>query len=168
MRPIPVKVNRRRARTPGDGRAAPDASTRLIAARAGRMPGAMRSQRNAPGTTPSPHWQQGLQFLPEVRVQAGSSLPLLAEHDGSALRLRWPADAIAAEALSTLPRFDPRWLAANHELEQQMRGLMRHCAQHPDEYWQVARIAQHFAIDPGAHGLDPAIAQRFASMFFAA
>lgn len=123
---------------------------------------------NAPGTAQPPHWQQGLQFLPEVRVQAGAALPLLAEHDGSALRLRWPADAIAAEALSTLPRFDPRWLAAHHELEQQMRGLMQHCAQHPDEYRQVARIAQHFAIDPGAHGLDPAIAHRFASMFFAA
>ena len=35
----------------------------------------------------------------------------------------------------------------------------------PDEYEKVAEMAKRFAIDPGAHDLDPVIAQRFAAMF---
>lgn len=114
------------------------------------------------------HWKQGLQFLPEVRFDAGASQPLVAKHNGSALKFQWQQDALPKESLSKVPRFDPRWLAANSELEQQTQGLLQHCMQNPDEYTKVAEIAQRFAINPGAHDLDPNIAQRFASMFFGA
>lgn len=120
---------------------------------------------NAPGAQDAFQWQQGLQFLPELRVQAGAALPLVARHDGSELRFQWAADGIDKEALSKLPRFDPRWLAASSMLEQQTQGLLQHCAANPDDYAQVARLAQRFAVDPGAYGIDPAIAQRFAAMF---
>jgi len=112
------------------------------------------------------HWKQGLQFLPEVHVEAGGQLPLVAGHDGSSLRFRWQPEALPAEAFAKVPRFDPRWLAASSELEQQTQGLLQHCTQNPDEYAKVVEIAQRFAIDPATHGLDPAIAQRFALMFF--
>jgi hypothetical protein len=112
------------------------------------------------------HWKQGLQVLPEVRVAAGMGLPLIARHNGSGLKFQWQQDALPKEALSRVPRLDPRWLAASGELELQTQSLLQHCSQNPNEYAKVAEIAQRFAIDPAAHDLDPTIAQRFASMFF--
>lgn len=120
---------------------------------------------NVPRSGKAPHWKQGLQLLPEVRAAAGSPLPLLARHDGSALAFQWNREELDQGALSPVPRFDPRWLAANADLEQQTRSLLQHCSQSHDEYLKVAGIAQRFAVDPGAHRLDPAIAQRFASLF---
>ena len=122
---------------------------------------------NAPDGGDGLHWKQGLQFLPEARVAAGQTLPLVAHHNGSGLRLQWQPDGLPAEAFSRMPRFDPRWLAASSELEQQTRNLLQHCAQNPDEFAQVAQIAQRMAIDPARYDLDPVIAQRFMSMFFA-
>lgn len=120
---------------------------------------------NAPGSTASLHWKQGLQFLPEVRVTSGMELPLLASHDGSGLKFRWQQDALSKDAFSTLPRFDPRWLAAAQELEQQTRTLLQHCAANDVEHRKVAEIAQRLALEPAAYKLDPVIAQRFAAMF---
>ena len=123
---------------------------------------------NAPHAENALHWKQGLQFLPEVRTETGMPLPLLATHNGSSLKFHWQQDTLPKEAYSRLPRFDPRWLAASHELEQQTQGLLQHCAQNPDEYAKVAEIAKRFAINPAAHDLDPVIAQRFAAMFLGA
>lgn len=120
---------------------------------------------NDPRSDNTLHWKQGLKVLPEVRVGAGDVLPLLARHDGSGLDFGWQLDRLAQDAVSKAPRCDPRWLAASGELEQQTRSLMQHCSQSPDEYVKVADIAKRFAVDPGTHGLDPAIAQRFAAMF---
>lgn len=120
---------------------------------------------NVPRAGKGPHWKQGLQVLPEVRVKAGAPMPLLARHDGSALTFQWNREQLDQDALSQVPRFDPRWLAANADLEQQTGSLLQHCAQSSEEYLKVSDIAQRFAVDPGAHKLDPAIAQRFASMF---
>ena len=53
------------------------------------------------------------------------------------------------------------------ELQQQTANLFRHCMSDHDEYRRVADLAQRFAVDPAAHGLDPRIAQRFVSRFFA-
>ena len=122
---------------------------------------------NAPDGGDGLHWKQGLQFLPEVLVAAGQTLPLIAHHNGSGLRLQWRPDGLPAEAFSRMPRFDPRWLAASAELEQQTRNLLQHCAQNPDEFARVAQIAQRMAVDPARYDLDPVIAQRFMSMFFA-
>lgn len=113
------------------------------------------------------HWKQGLQFLPEARIAAGKMLPLTAQHDGSRLRLQWRYDELQAEVFSRMPRFDPRWLAASTELEQQTHNLLQHCAQNPSEFAKVAQIAQRMAVDPARYDLDPIIAQRFMSMFFA-
>lgn len=118
---------------------------------------------NAPGT--ALHWKQGLQALPELRVENGAALPLAARHDGSGLSFQWAKDALPADAFSPLPRWDPRWLAASAELEQSSQRLLQHCAQHPDEFAKVAEIAARFAVDPARHGLDPVIAQRFAALF---
>jgi protein arginine N-methyltransferase 7 len=111
------------------------------------------------------HWKQGLQFLPEAKRSAGEPLPLVARHNGSALRFQWQGESMPSEVFSRLPRLDPRWLAANAELEQQTRQLLQHCAHHPEEYAKVARIAQRMAVDPARYGLDPTIAQRFMRMF---
>lgn len=113
------------------------------------------------------HWKQGLQFLPEARVATGQTLPLVAHHNGSGLRLQWRPDGLPTDAFSRMPRFDPRWLAASTELEQQTRNLLQHCAQNPDEFAKAAQIAQRMAVDPARYDLDPVIAQRFMSMFFA-
>lgn len=120
---------------------------------------------NDPRCADTPHWKQGLQFLPEVQVVAGAPLPLIARHNGSGLKFQWQPDALPTEGLSKIPRFDPRWLAANTELEQQTGGLLQHCNQNPDECTKVAEIAKRFAIEPAAYNLDPTVAQRFASMF---
>lgn len=121
---------------------------------------------NDPQTRKPLHWKQGLQFLPEAQLTPSMSLPIVAKHDGSGLTFRWKQDALPKEAFSKLPRFDPRWLAATNELDQQTRGLMQHCMQNAGEYTKVAELAKRFAIDPAAHDLDPIIAQRFAATFF--
>jgi protein arginine N-methyltransferase 7 len=126
---------------------------------------ATRSISNSPKTGMAPHWKQGLHILPEVKVAAGSALPLLARHDGSALAFQWNKEKLDHDALSPVPRFDPRWLAANADLEQQTRSLLQHCSQSHEEYLKVAAIAHRFAVDPGAHQIDGAIAERFATMF---
>lgn len=123
---------------------------------------------NAPRGDNAPHWKQGLQFLREVQVGEGVELVLAASHDGNALAFRWDLDALPADAVSKVPVCDPRALAANAELEQQTQALMQHCAANPVEFAQVAEIAKRFAVDPGRHGLDPVIAQRFAEMLFRA
>lgn len=120
---------------------------------------------NAPDSANPTHWKQGLQLLPEVRVSAGMGLPVVAKHNGSVLKFHWKQDALPMEAFSKLPLFDPRWLAATHELEHQTRGLLQHCMQNPDEYSRVADLAKRFAVDPAAYDLDPAVAQRFAAAF---
>lgn len=122
---------------------------------------------NEPGPAQQFHWKQGLQFLPEVEVQAGMTLPLTAKHNGSAVTFRWRQDALAAELFSKLPRFDPRMFQQASELQAQTASLFQHCMADHAEYVRVAQLAQLLAIDPAAHGLDPRIAQRFVAKFFA-
>jgi len=124
-----------------------------------------RTLSNDPRAARPARWGQGLQWIPEARVAAASTLPLVAQHNGSALKFQWKKDGLPAAAFSQLPLFDPRWLAANAELEQRTRGLLQHCLQHPEEYARVAELAKRFAIEPSAHGIDPVVAQRFAAAF---
>jgi len=119
---------------------------------------------NSPQTD-GPHWQQGLHFLAEARVDCGSPLPLLARHDGSRLGFGWRQEAIPKERFSALPRFDPRLLAQAKELDERTRELWQHCTRDAGEYGKVAELAMRFAIDPASHGIDPTIAQRFAATF---
>jgi hypothetical protein len=121
---------------------------------------------NDPNQKAQLHWKQGLQFLPEVQVNAAMSLPIVAKHNGSGLTFQWKQDALPKEALSKLPRFDPRWLAATNELDQQTRGLLQHCMQNAGEYTKVAELAKRLAINPAQYDLDPIISQRFAATFF--
>ena len=122
---------------------------------------------NAPGALQSFHWKQALQFLPEVQVREGMSLPLTAKHNGSALTFRWRPDTLPAESYSKLPRFDPNAFQQAAQLQSQTASLFQHCMADRAEYERVAQLAQLFAIDPAAHGLDPRIAQRFAAKFLA-
>ena len=119
---------------------------------------------NAPGTQPASHWGQGLQFLPEAMVDDGMRMSLVAEHDGAALKFGWDADALDRSRLLPMPRFDPRTAMAAAELEQRTRELLQHCAQAADERARVADIAMRVAVEPGAHRVDPVIAQRFLSL----
>jgi type III protein arginine methyltransferase len=120
---------------------------------------------NAPDA-PSPlHWKQALQLLPEIRVERGFELPLVARHDGSGTNFRWHADRVPREAMSKLPRFDPRAAQQVAELQMQTRSILQHCAGNSDEYRAVAEIAQRLAIDPAAHDIDPKVALRFAETF---
>jgi hypothetical protein len=120
---------------------------------------------NEPGRGPGFHWKQGLQFLPEVRVAKDGALPLTARHNGSSLMFRWRQDAVPQEAFSALPRFDPRVFQQASELQAQTAGLFQHCMSDPAEYRKVAELAQRFAVDPAAHGIDPRIAERFVAKF---
>lgn len=122
---------------------------------------------NAPGAAPRFHWKQALQFLPEVQVRDGMSLPLTARHNGSALTFRWRPDTLPAESFSKLPRFDPNAFQQAAQLQAQTASLFQHCMADRGEYERVAQLAQRFAIDPAAHELDPRIAQRFAAKFLA-
>ena len=123
---------------------------------------------NAPDAKQTLHWKQGLQFLPEVRIDANSQLSVVAKHNGSGLTFQWKQDAFPKEAFSALPRFDPRWWQQTQELEHQTQGLLQHCMQNPEEFRKVAELAKRFAIDPARYELDPVVAQRFAATFFGA
>lgn len=121
---------------------------------------------NSPASDSRLHWKQALQLLPEVRITRDQSLPIMVKHDGSGTTFRWKPDGLPKEAFSTLPRFDPRSFQQVAELQTQTRNILQHCMVNPGEYTKVAELAKRFAIDPAAHGLDPKIAQRFASTFF--
>jgi len=114
------------------------------------------------------HWKQALQFMPEVTVNEGFSLPVCAEHDGSSLQFAWKQDSLPKDLYSRLPRFDPKSWQQGAELDSQMQSLMQHCMTHPAEYTKVAELAKRLAVDPAAHGLDPKIAQRFMATFLGA
>jgi hypothetical protein len=120
---------------------------------------------NEPGPDMSAHWKQGLQLLPEVTVTAGTTLPLQARHDGSALSFGWDAKALHGADVSKLPPFDFMTLRYTMELQAQTSNLLQRCQNDPAEYRNVAQLAQVFARAPAAHGLDPQVAQRFATMF---
>lgn len=122
---------------------------------------------NAPGAAQRFHWKQALQFLPEVQVRDGMALPLTARHNGSALTFRWRPDTLPPESFSKLPRFDPTAFQQAAQLQAQTTSLFQHCMADRAEYERVAQLAQLFAVDPGAHELDPRIAQRFAAKFLA-
>lgn len=122
---------------------------------------------NAPSAPKALHWKQGLQFLTEIAVQPNMQLSLMAKHDGSSLNFQWPPEVLVQQSSpSKIPRFDPRQIAAAEGLDQQTRALLELCARNAEEYAKVAELAMRFALDPAAHGLDPIIAQRFASMLF--
>jgi type III protein arginine methyltransferase len=120
---------------------------------------------NAPDSPSPMHWKQALQWLPEIRVERNFELPLLARHDGSGTTFRWRPDGVAREAVSKLPRFDPRAAQQVTELQMQTRSILQHCAGDPDEYRAVADIAQRLAIDPAAYDIDPKVALRLAATF---
>lgn len=126
----------------------------------------VRTLSNAPNRGGGLHWNQGLQFLPEVRVSRGESLPLLGRHDGSSLSFSWDRDRVDPDACSSIPRFDPRCFAAISELEERTQGLLNHCRWNPEDYRKVAELAARIGADPGAHGIDPVIARRFSGAFF--
>ncbi len=120
---------------------------------------------NAPTSGKACHWQQGLQFLPEIKAESAANLPLIAMHNGSSLEFRWRQEELDKEMISRLPCFDPHWLALSNELDQQTQQLRQHCSQNLEEYVKVIDIAKRLATDPAAHELDPVIAQRFMSMW---
>jgi type II protein arginine methyltransferase len=122
---------------------------------------------NSPDCPHTMHWKQALQFLPEVHVENGMPIPLDARHDGSSVAFRWREAELPHRAFSRLPRFDPHAWQQAAELESQTQQLLQHCSSDPDEFARVAQLAIAFALDPAAQGLDPTIAERFASMFFA-
>jgi hypothetical protein len=121
---------------------------------------------NDPRTRHDLHWQHGLQFMPEVHVNPGMKLPIVAMHDGSNLSFKWQSDAIPKEAISSLPLVDPHSWRDALVLEQQTRDLMQHCMQHQEEYAKVAQLIKHLAIDPARHNIAPLVAERFAATFF--
>jgi hypothetical protein len=123
---------------------------------------------NEPGSSSPTHWKQGLQFLPEVRLDGSQKLPVVAKHDGSSLSFRWKDGGLPAELFLKLPRLDVHAWRDASMLEMQTREMMQRCALDPTEYAKLATLATQFAIDPGAHGLDPRVAQRFAELFFVA
>jgi type III protein arginine methyltransferase len=122
---------------------------------------------NSPTADSRLHWKQALQFLPEVRITRDLPLPITAKHDGSGTAFRWKPDGLPKEAFSTLPRFDPRSFQHVAELQAQTRSILQHCMSSPDEHAKVVELAKRFAMDPAAHDIDPKIAQRFATTFFA-
>lgn len=121
---------------------------------------------NAPDSPDRLHWKQGLQFLPEVRVEPDMPLPLQVRHNGSSLGFRWREAEIAQSARSELPRVDPRVWQQMTEIETQTQQLLQHCASNPSEYLKVAELAKRIAVDPAAHDVDATIAQRFVATFF--
>jgi SAM-dependent methyltransferase len=123
---------------------------------------------NEPRSGRQGHWKQGLQFMPEARVQQGQSVSITAMHDGSSLSFRWTDGAVPREAFLQLPRYDrAAWHDAS-QLEARTREMLQHCSADRREQEKLADLAMRLAIDPAAHGLDPRVAQRFAELFLRA
>lgn len=121
---------------------------------------------NEPHTGLAGHWKQGLQYLPEARVEQGQLLPISAAHDGSSLTFRWADGGLPREAFLKLPRYDR---VAWHDvslLEARTREILQRCSADRAEYQRLADLAMRFAIDPAANDLEPRVAQRFADWFF--
>lgn len=123
---------------------------------------------NEPHARAKCHWKQGLQFLPEARVERLQRLPLTASHDGSSLTFRWTQDGLPRESFVQLPRYDPVAWHDVTRLESRTQEMLQRCSADTPEYQRLADLAIRFAIDPAAHGLEPRVAQRFADWFLRA
>jgi type II protein arginine methyltransferase len=120
---------------------------------------------NEPTTNPSAHWKQGLQFVQEMPVTTAMQLPIQASHNGSALGFNWRTQELPTSPRARLPPFDFMTQRYAMELQAQTAQLLQRCQGDPEEYGKVARLAQAFALSPATYGLDPIVAQRFASLF---
>lgn len=120
---------------------------------------------NAPGVEPAYHWGQALQYLPEVQVEDGMPLPLMARHQGSGISFAWHELELPQRAFSRIPRADPATFTQSMELESQTGQILQFSRSRPQEYARVADLALRIAVDPARHRIDPRVAQRFASMF---
>jgi Methyltransferase domain/Arginine methyltransferase oligomerization subdomain/Tetratricopeptide repeat len=120
---------------------------------------------NAPGAEPSYHWGQALQFLPEMAVEPGMPLPLVARHQGSGINFVWHEAELPQRAFSRIPRADPATWAQAMELESQTGQILQFSRSNAQEYARIADLALRIAVDPALYHIDPRVALRFASMF---
>lgn len=116
-------------------------------------------------------WQQAVQWVPEVEVQAGQRLLLTARHDTYSIsyahnlpaepapdpvegggRKEDDSDAGVGPMRTAVPLADPVWQMAYERLQGLNGELVKACVQNPLEYRAVAQAALQFATRP--HDLD--------------
>eukprot|EP01012_Entosiphon_sulcatum_P018199 TRINITY_DN22938_c0_g1_i1.p1 TRINITY_DN22938_c0_g1~~TRINITY_DN22938_c0_g1_i1.p1 ORF type:complete len:955 (-),score=152.54 TRINITY_DN22938_c0_g1_i1:40-2868(-) len=110
---------------------------------------------------------QGLQYLREVRVTKGSTIPMLARHNGQGIEIAIKENLLpeGQATILPLPRLDPQWAEQNKkltELYKSMTGRM----QIVGEYQHVSTVAVRCALQPGNFEVDPEVATQFAESLF--
>ena len=62
-------------------------------------------------------------------------------------------------------RFDPRWEGARVNLDDQWKQIMSSMATNPKDCAAMQEAVMRFAAQPATFGIDPAVAERCASLF---
>ena len=114
---------------------------------------------------------QGVVYLQpaETRVTAGATVPLLAAHNGVEMAFTIEEDKMTRKGsdCELLPhtRFDPRWEGARVNLDDQWKQIMSSMATNPKDCAAMQEAVMRFAAQPATFGIDPAVAERCASLF---
>ncbi len=115
------------------------------------------------------HWKQAVQYIPEVRVAAGSKLPLVAFHN--TYGLNWaihPDRATLREGISIIvkpPRIDPE-LEKMHEKLNKLQEEFYKAMTNEKEFLKTRAAVSRLAIQPGMFGINPEIINRLVRSFY--
>merc|ERR1712224_587242 len=94
-------------------------------------------------------WQQAVQFMEEIEVERGFTLPVVAKHDTYGISFEVNDMEIDRGELSSgVPLYDPTWKVSHNQVRQWNDQIVSNCAQDPSTYREVADMAVQIGARP--------------------
>ena len=99
-------------------------------------------------------WQQAVQFVEEVQLNEGATLPVIAKHDTYGITIEIDdAEINRAEIRTGVPLWDPTWKVVHDQTKRSNEALVTACAQNPSEYRKIADLAVQIGARPCDFGV---------------
>ena len=115
-----------------------------------------------------PTWQQAVQYIEELAMCEGSTLPLVAKHDTYSITFEVHDDSDDIDRIEMrtgVPLYDPVWHVAYNRLKEVNSETARKCAEQPLHFREVAEAAVLMGTRPADLGLEADAATSFAAKF---
>ena len=115
-----------------------------------------------------PTWQQAVQYIEELQVNEGGTLPLVAKHDTYSITFEVDDDSDEidrVEMRTGVPLYDPVWHVTYQRMEKVNSDMARDCTQQPLQYRAVAEAGVLMGSRAADLGLEAEAATSFCSKF---
>ena len=115
-----------------------------------------------------PTWQQAVQYIEELRVAEGTTLPLIAKHDTYSISFEVDDDADEVDRVEMrtgVPAYDPQWKVTYSRMDKINSDMARDSAQQPLQFRKIAEAAVLMGSRPADFGLEAAMAVNFCTRF---